>query len=442
VGGLRWQKFATFAIEFGWELDVITADLPGDARRDETRLRELPTGTRVFGVKPETLTIAKLERLAQALLRGRARGSGAPRGTQMPAPSPNADEEQALIPTAEARWALHRPGGWKRAYLAWRDQWQESAWARPAGRLAKRLAAEHGYAAVISSGPPHFAHVVTARLAASAGLPLVVDLRDPWALRPALPAPVASALWRVLARGWERRVVRTASLIVLNTDLAEERMRAAYPRAASRMITIMNGLDVEPVPSGAPRLRFLVAYAGNVYIDRNPQVLFRAAARLIRERELGPERLGLEFMGYAQPIGGQSLEQMAEAEGIREFVRLHPPAPRSEALRFLAGASLLVCLPQRTPLSTPSKVFEYMLFDAWHLVLAWEGTATARLLRDTSMAVVDPGDEQGIYEVLKDRFARFERGERPTLLPERERFLRATQARRFFRALDKRLRHR
>ncbi len=439
VGGLRWQKFATFAAEFGWGLDVITADPSLDVRRDERRLQELPAGTRVFGVKPRMLTIARLAQLAESIFRPRRGGSGGPVGGA-PAGRPTETEEAALVPAEQARWSLHRLGGWKRAYLAWRDLSQESSWSAPAERLARRLVRQQRYEAVISSGPPHLVHLAASRAAASAGVPHVVDFRDPWALRPALPAPIASALWLFLTRRRERRVVRSASLIVLNTELAEERTRAAYPRAADRMITVMNGLDEEPVPDGAPRRRFVAAYAGNIYIDRSPRVLFRAAARLIRERELGPDRLGLEFMGYAQPIGGLSLEQMADAEGIREFVRLHPPAPRSEALRFLAGASLLVSLPQRTPLSTPSKVFEYMLFEAWHLVLAWDGTATARLLRDTSMAVVSPEDEQGIYAVLADRFARFERGERPPLLPERERFLRATQARRFFRALDERLR--
>lgn len=436
VGGLRWQRFVGFAAEFGWAVDVVTVNPPPEARRDDSRLTELPADVRVFGVRPEPLAIARLERAARRLYRrpGSAAAAGSRNGSL---PSPEGGEESGLVPAAEARWDLGSRGGWKRAYLAWRDLQQETAWSAPAERLARTLSAVQRYDAVISSGPPHAVHVAASRVAAARGIPLVLDLRDPWALRPALPSQVASPLWLLLARRAERRAVRGAALVVLNTELAEERMRREHPAAAARMLTVMNGLDEEPVPAVPPRTRFVAAYAGNIYIDRNPRVLFRAAARLIRERELDPGRLGLEFMGHAQPIGGKTLEEIAEVEGIREFVRLHPASPRQEALRFLAGASLLVCLPQRTPLSTPSKVFEYMLFEAWHLILAGPDTATARLLRDTSMAVVSPDDEEGVYRVLADRFDRFERGERPQLLPERDRFLRATQARRLFEALDR-----
>jgi hypothetical protein len=435
VGALRWQKFAGFAREFGWGLDAITHDPRAGGKRDDSRLAELPEGTRVFGVAPATLAIEKFERAAR---KARRRGQAVTANGRPVATAAIADEPH-LIPADSVRWNLGHLRGWKRAYLAWRDVVQESAWSTPASVVGRRLSRETRYQAVISSGPPHFAHVAAARVAAGAGIPLVLDLRDPWALRPALPIDVASPLWLLLSRRVERRVIRQATLIVLNTELAEERMRAEYPAAGGRMLTVMNGLDDEPLPPTAERSRFLVAYAGNIYIDRSPEVLFRAAARLIRERGIRPEAFGLEFMGQSQPIAGQTVEQMAESLGLTAYVRMHPPAPRAEALRFLARASLLVSLPQRTPLSTPSKVFEYMLFEAWHLVLAQRDTATARLLRDTSMAVVDPEDEDAVYAVLHDRFTRFERGERPGPLPERHRFTRAEQARKLFRTLAERL---
>jgi hypothetical protein len=435
VGALRWQKFAGFAREFGWGLDVITNDPRAGGKRDDSRLAELPEGTRVFGVAPATLAIERIEQVARKARRRRRAISenGHPAATAAIADEPH------LIPAGSVRWNLGHLRGWKRAYLAWRDVFQESAWSTPAGVVGRQLTRENGYQAVISSGPPHFAHVAAARVAASARIPLVLDLRDPWALRPALPIDVASPLWLLLSRRVERRVIRQASLIILNTELAEERMRAEYPAAGGRMLTVMNGLDDESLPPTSERNRFLVAYAGNIYIDRSPAILFRAAARLIRERAIRPEAFGLEFMGQSQPIAGQTVEQMAASLGLADYVRMHPPAPRAEALRFLAGASLLVSLPQRTPLSTPSKVFEYMMFEAWHLILARADTATAKVLRDTSMAVVDPEDEDAIWRVLADRFARFERGERPGRLPERHRFSRAHQADKLFRALAERI---
>jgi hypothetical protein len=62
AGALRWQKLAVNAAERGWGLDVFTRD-PAELTRSEfCRLRELPPGVRVFGVRQPELAVQRLER--------------------------------------------------------------------------------------------------------------------------------------------------------------------------------------------------------------------------------------------------------------------------------------------------------------------------------------------------------------------------------------------
>jgi len=202
----------------------------------------------------------------------------------------------------------------------------------------------------------------------------------------------------------------------------------------------MNGTDEEVVPPAAAEARsFRVVFGGSIYIDRNPRMVLRAAARVVRQLALEPDRFGLDFIGNADSFGGVPLSCMAQEEGLGAYVRTHRPLPRREAMEFLAQAQMLLSLPQDTPLQIPSKLFEYMQFDAWLLVLAKRGSATEMLLRDTDADVVEPDDLEGIVAALKARYLQFAAGDRPSRIGVDGRFSRRVQAEALFDTLARRL---
>lgn len=105
-------------------------------------------------------------------------------------------------------------------------------------------------------------------------------------------------------------------------------------------------------------------------------------------------------------------------------------------LRFLAGAAALVSLPQASPYAIPSKIFEYMRFPAWLLILAPPGSAVAGLLESTSAAVVDPTDIEQMTAVLRGWYRAFVSGRRPGPVAAEGAFDRESQANRLFDALE------
>lgn len=440
AGALRWQKLASLAAERGWGLDVVAAHPDSLASTDPSRLRDLPRGTRIFGVRaPTPHPRAFADALRRALrppeggVRRIGRHAGGSAAQQADPPAPDAE----LAWRADLSWSPD-PRSLARAYRAWRSFAEEDAWARAAERAARAIADPALHAAVVSCGPPHMVHRAGRRLARAVGLPLVVDMRDPWSLAPAIPRTSGSPLWYALAGRNERAAVEASALVVANTAAAADALRALYPRAADRIIPVMNGCDDEPLPPRREDGRFVVAYAGTIYLDRDPRALLRAAARLVREEGLTPERFGMMFIGHAQAFGGVPLRMLAEAEGVGAFVEVHPRRSRGEALQMLAGASVLLSLPQGVDLSIPSKVFEYMQFPAWLLALATRGCATERLLRGTAADVVEPGDEDGLARVLATRYRQWARGERPAPVNADGRFSRRRQAELLFDALEAR----
>lgn len=448
TGALRWQKMARFAAERGWAIDAVTVHPSSLASTDEGRLRELPNGTRVFGVREPSLLVDRVEDRLWRMMRGVrerrvtaapgaavatsrsfartiGKGSGATAG-----PRP-----ESLAPD-EIRWWPGDGRGLRRSWAAWRLVARDAAWARAARRAAEAVFDERLHRAVVSCGPPHMVHVAASAVAQAGRVPHVMDLRDPWSARCRLPEAYASPLWFQLARRHEAPTVARAALVVANTDAVRDAMRASVSAATPRFVTVTNGYDEEPIPSGATGRRFVIAYAGGIYLDRDPRPLLRGAARVVRELRLEPDDFGIEMIGAAGGYCGTSLAEMAEEEGLQGFVQTGPRRPRHEAIAFLAGARMLVSLPQDSPFAIPSKVFEYMQFDAWMLVLADPGSPVERLLRGSAADVAAPNDVDAIALVIRRRYEEHARGERPRRLAQDERFSRRYQAGLLFDALD------
>ena len=418
VGGLRWEQMSRFFVANGWAVDVIMRDVSKLRSRDMQRVQRLSPGVRLYSAAEIDPWLARMEhgmlrvvrslRTATPSAPGAASGNGATQAATAPRPQ-------------KKRWLVH-------AHAAVVRVEREKAWGRAAIAIGVELATSNRYDVVVSSGPPHMVHDTARMLAARCGLPLVMDLRDPWSAFELSHGDSTSRVWFAMARHYENRAVRAARLIAMNTDLARDEMRRLHPYAAERIVTVGNGSDDEAIPAAAPSDRFTVRFAGSIYLDRNPGPFFRAAAIVVRRQGLTPAQFGAEFIGEVQQFAGQSLRVMAEREGFGEFLTLGGARPREEALRFVAGATMLLNLPQATHQCVPAKMFEYVRFNSWLLVLAEPHSATAQMLRGTTADVVAPGDVDAMADVIERRYLQFVAGERPTAIGGDGRFDRRRQA--------------
>lgn len=272
-------------------------------------------------------------------------------------------------------------------------------------------------------------------IASQTSLPFVMDMRDPWSDASAMLEEMNSSTWKRLAREHEDRCVAAADRVVVTSKAHASLQEAKYPALRGRVLTVMNGADREPIPTSDPGNRFVVAFAGMIYLGRNPRSLFRAAARVARETGARPEEFGVEFLGD-ESCDGVPLTTIATEEGLGPYFRSYPFRPRAQAMSFLSRASVLVSLPLRTVMTLPAKLFEYIRFDAWLLVLAEPGSATAELLSETTADVAAPEDVDAMARALRERFEDFRRGVRPVSINRDGRFDRATQAAHLYDGLD------
>ena len=124
----------------------------------------------------------------------------------------------------------------------------------PAGRKACRQAIEAEKPdLVLTSGPPHWVHLIGLYLKKKYGLPWLADFRDPW----------INGLDRQLARTpktwWQRRcekkILRHANRILANAPFACRKMQDAYPAEAEKIVTLTNGFDPLETPAHGQAVR-------------------------------------------------------------------------------------------------------------------------------------------------------------------------------------------
>ena len=426
VGGLRWQKLVGFAAERGWGADVICL-APADVEdADQARLRDLPPHVRLYGVPAR-------DPLLKRVVYG---GWHAVRRFVRPRPPSESTGATAAAGTRVASVARSAVEGtpWRfgrrdlaRAYFAYNEFASMERWAADAAALARSIVGPE-HRVVVSSGPPHLAHVGAAAVARHAALPHVVDLRDPWSQVERISDDFASPLYFKLAAKHERAVLPGASLVATNTAAAHASLGALYPSLADRIVTVMNGSDDDPLPPPRRDRTFVLAYAGTIYLDRDPRPLFRAAAQVVRELALTPDDFSIRFIGDVGNFSGVPIGEMAREAGVADFVQHGPPRPRHEAMRFLADAAMLVSLPQDSDMAIPAKLFEYVRFNAWLLVMAEPESATGRLLAGSAADVVRPTDEPGLAAVLRQRYEQHRAGIVPEPVGADGRFSRRGQA--------------
>ena len=422
VGALRWLSLSRFGAERGWAIDVVSLHPAFMGPIDPTRLEQLPRGIRLFGASGDYPAWYRTILSAWRKVRR-------PGGVPVAGGPARVDRANGTEP--------YRPAGptWRRVFLSRAHFALTDVLARRASAIGAELTAANQYDVVASSGPPHAAHEAAKTIATRARLPWVLDMRDPWSDESAMPDELGGTVWRRETRARERACVSAATLVVVTSQAHEELQLAKYPDVRGRIVTVMNGADSDPLPTGSPGTRFVIAFTGQIYLGRNPRPLFQAAARVARATGASPNEFAVEFMG-AEACEGVPLTTIAREEGLGAHFRSHGFRPRREALELLASATLLVNLQARTKTSLAAKLFEYTRFDAWLLALADSDSATARLLVDTDADVVPPDDVDAIEGAIANRFAQFRAGVRPTALNRDGRFDRATQSARLFDALE------
>lgn len=300
-----------------------------------------------------------------------------------------------------------------------------TGWLLPAVFAGWKAARQRGVQQIFSSGPFWTNHLVGYALSHLTGLPWTAHFRDPW-IAGTWETPT-SAIADKLSRRLERLIVTRASAVVGVTEEHAEAFRRTYPHLpANKFFAVPNGFDnaeweeLPPLNSeDAPREesglgkfpgKFLIAYTGTFYVERDPRPLFRALQTLIESGELKREQVQVDLIGWCDTSEGRSVGEMAAAHGLGDCVHLLGPRSRPETLCRMRQADLLLLLAERFVIQIPGKTYEYLRSGRPILALTSEGALANLLRRIGGGWVVNPTDEAGLTAALRERVSEWKEG--------------------------------
>jgi glycosyltransferase involved in cell wall biosynthesis len=381
VGGLRWFGITKYLARLGWKASVITAarSIGTDAAIDAQVERCPRLGTFLDGL-----------RLLRRLAFRRALG-WSPDGSRAAYPSRPPALLRRLYWEVAAFWAFPDEGrGWMiRAALRTRS-------------LIRRFRPQ----VVVSSGPPHSAHLVAGMATIGTSVRWLIDLRDPWAG----PLPyvwatdprLGSRVFRTLTPPLERLAFGTAHGVITNTYQLAETLAAKY--ADMPVVCIPNGVDPECLPPPA-RDRYPglgIVHAGTLYAGRDLGPVVRAL-RLFLERHPEAARAGakLRIAGEAERGHARAFYDAVAETGMEQYVEVLGPLPRAQALNVISRSRLAVVLAQQQELQIPAKLYEAVAMGIPTLVVAPVVSATGVEGNRIGAVVRDSDDVEGMACVLE-----------------------------------------
>jgi glycosyltransferase involved in cell wall biosynthesis len=337
IGSHRAGKLAKYLPEFGWWPTVVTVEvqhyLSLGATIDSKLLSEIPEGVEVL--RTGYLSVEPIRRLYRLFRRRRAQG-GAVGDSVLNKTS------LSLCSGGLSRW-IETPGaiGWLPFAL------------QPALGQARRSDV------VWATTPPEGGLCVGALVSLLSGKPLVVDFRDPWNSGAELP----TRYHRWWNRQWERFVLRTASCIVVVTDVMRASMIEAWPSIAGKVRLIYNGYDSDDVDSipldrSASAEVIRIGYFGSVYRGRESHLAsFLRAVRAWNEAPDGRRPIRFVCRGPSPDV----VVSLSAEAGCAMHVDSGPVVPYRQALQLMGEMDVLLILgSEHHGYSLPGKLFEYI----------------------------------------------------------------------------------
>ncbi|MCK4872288.1 MAG: glycosyltransferase [Phycisphaerales bacterium] len=324
----------------------------------------------------------------------------------------------------------------------------EQPWAEAVVRRAIEAAPGRRWDVVLATSPPFSALWAGHEIARALGLPLIIDLQDPWTL--AELWPFRSGIHLMWNGATHRRVSRDALAVVMNCPEAAKAVRRAFRLDPAHVHAVENGFDasevapVTPLPRDAGDATFRLVHIGTMMTDEGMrQARLRPSSpreRLSRAVRTTPAatntlakssyyllhalrhglsrsptkagRIRIEFVGPWSDADQSIVDEL----GLQEQVIVHPFAARADAMARCKSANAVV-LPLHTrrdgkPIRiVPSKTYDYLACGQPILCLcepcdAWGFIEEAQ--RGVRAAADDPPAIWAAIETLMqsgDRFA-------------------------------------
>ncbi len=250
---------------------------------------------------------------------------------------------------------------WKKLY--WPDQ--ACLWILPSYRKTNKLLKTYNYDMIITVSHPFSGHLVGLLFKKVVNaVPWLVDIGDPFSFLEKTPVN-NDKLYNFINRKAEQRVFNTADIVAVTTESTKQKYAELFPNNMSKVYVIPPLLNVfelqdyvnDFLKCNKNNERIInMVFLGTLYESiRSPEYLLEIFSELLKI--VKDVKLQLHFIGS---ISGCEQFFKRYRELINKFIYLHGRVDRSEALKAMVDADMLVNIGNNTAYQLPSKIVEYI----------------------------------------------------------------------------------
>ncbi len=357
-GVQRSVKFVKHLRAFGYEPVVFTREEGNMPLKDETLLKDIPEGVKIYKTKPYELPEMK------GIMRipGKALG-------------------KFVIPDTARLW-MH---------------------------FSKKKVIEviknEGIDLIYTTSAPYSDHLLGLYIKKKMpNIKWAVDFRDEWTNNPYTLDNPYNPIRTKIEKKMEKEVLVTADMLITNTPVMRENFIRNNNIKGDNFFVIPNGYDVEDFKDmdceNKPRNdRLTMVYTGALYGRRKPDTFFQALKELKDEGKIDGSKLYVKLIGNYHK---DKLQAQIDSFSLTDQFEIVGYVPHNVCIEHQIGADVLVLIEgsgRGANAFYTGKIFEYMNTNRPVLAILPQGAA-AELVKQSRIGIV--ADTDSVEEIKKN----------------------------------------
>lgn len=261
--------------------------------------------------------------------------------------------------------------------------------------------------AIVSTGPPHTAHIIANNLSRKFNIPWLADFRDGWTKNDYFEKLNLSYIARKIHERWEYRVLTAANCVVTVSPYHANELKKIAKRSVH---VITNGFDEDDFPSTPTVVdeKFTIVHTGMLSGARNHPVFWEALAELAQENPEFSDLLEIHFYGNTDPsVVNDIPPTLANHVFIHDYTD-HREIPAIQRKAHVLYLPIHHCAVDAGFL--PGKLYEYLAARRPILSIGPDDGDTAHLLRELKVGEsFSYQDKEALKKYFSDRFHAFKK---------------------------------
>lgn len=388
-GGVqRWLKFVKYFRKFDIEPIIFTPENPEQPSVDESLIEEIPDNIEVI-----KNTIWEPYNLYKKF-------TGRKKSDKI---------QTAFLSEKKSKSSLlENISIWIRGNLFIPDA--RKFWIKPSVKLLLQYLSDNPVDAIISTGPPHSAHMIAYELKKKTSIPWLADFRDPW-------TNIDYYKDLKLGKRADKKHHKLEKLILENADaisVISPGMNRDFKGIVDRDFHIIpNGYDEEDIDIKREIQNtdsFILSHIGSLTKTRTPESLFKVLGEMVNEDHEFAKKLKIRNVGKLDITALESVKKY----GLENHLEIIDYLPHNIVIKEQVSATMLLLLVNNTPnakLILTGKIFEYLASKRPIICIAPPDGDAASVINEThSGKVFDFEDSKNLKEYLKKSFILFNEG--------------------------------